>query len=249
MKDPTFSPGRQECSDEGLTRILHHVDPAKGIDGVALLPFAVGFRRSLKSGSGDCVPTTINRTDTGVTNNTNNNSTSYNGGDAVTTITIASDNLLIVPYKHDYDAKTPDEFFSGIRTHETEILSDCSRCKKQHKQILRGSIERLNDIILVRFNKITAAGGSKKVIWYPYEFSSPYVGNKKITFRLVATIEHSGSDGGGHYYARVLRGVFTGGIDRGRQWYLCNDSSVTPIPNADPTADTFIVAYHSITIS
>lgn len=86
------------------------------------------------------------------------------------------------------------------------------------------------EIIFCMFN----AYGHKTARYFPLTLELPAREGGRLRFRLVGQVEHSGSLGGGHYWARALR---RDGV------YLLNDTGVSPAAFG-PSAATYIIVYH-----
>lgn len=65
----------------------------------------------------------------------------------------------------------------------------------------------------------------------------PKLENDHVHYKLVATVEHTGSLQGGHYWARCFR--------HGK-YFMCNDTNVSQIENLEPTVNTYMLFYHLI---
>jgi ubiquitin C-terminal hydrolase len=115
----------------------------------------------------------------------------------------------------------------------------CDECHRVCENIPRISrLRQVNEILVFSFPKFE----EKRVYWFPQNFSIPYAKNNqngRLEYKLVAKIEHSGTMNGGHYYAHCLRKTPA----NGEQCVLLNDSSVA-VGNLNPSAETFIIAYH-----
>lgn len=111
----------------------------------------------------------------------------------------------------------------------------CPTCKFKGDGFTR--ITRLTatpEILVLLFkNKYTG----KVQINCPPTFNIPSLDpNKPFTYKMVATAEHFGNMGGGHYYAHALRSD--------DKCYRLNDNGVTEIPKLEASPSTYMVIYH-----
>lgn len=60
-------------------------------------------------------------------------------------------------------------------------------------------------------------------------------------YKAISQIIHSGSAGGGHYWAHALRTT-----NNGTKWFELNDSSFNQIDNFKPADGTYLVMYHKV---
>lgn len=128
-----------------------------------------------------------------------------------------------------------DDFTKYIHAHESELDEyKCEKCNTKFKKISRiEKLRMLREGVVILFNKYY-----KKINrWYPAEFKLPKGNNLYLRYELVATVEHSGGLGGGHYWARCRRNG---------KWYNFNDTSVREIPCVVPTPNTYMVFYHLV---
>jgi hypothetical protein len=127
-------------------------------------------------------------------------------------------------------AKTQAEFEKYIRLYKTEVdyfkCPDCSALTLNAQRM--DMVKVLREVIVITFNKFQY----KTNLFYPEELEFPSFG-KKMKYKLVSKIEHSGSAQSGHYWSHVRRG---------NEIYNCNDASISQ-GNLSPTPDTFIIAY------
>jgi ubiquitin C-terminal hydrolase len=154
--------------------------------------------------------------------------------------------------------RTPSEFSSAIRTHSS-ITEDyyCEKCTcdcggayieyrngKSHTRKCEQCGELQQKSTAVRVYKLTLipeiifcmfnAYGAKISRYFPEEFEIPSVKGGSMIYKLVGQVEHSGSLGGGHYWARCLR---QGGV------FALNDTGISP-SKFENTPYTYIVAYN-----
>lgn len=143
----------------------------------------------------------------------------------------------------DRPPQTQESFEEYVIHHLDKIDGEytCEHCHHVMRDFMRiERLRRVNEILVFSLPKIE----EKKDIWFPEAFSLPYGKNNattgRLTYRLVAKIEHSGTSQGGHYYAHCLRRMPTTGDE---QWVCLNDTSVS-VGNSLPSANTFVIAYH-----
>jgi ubiquitin C-terminal hydrolase len=132
--------------------------------------------------------------------------------------------------------KTVESFSKNIRLQVS--ANDgyiCPNCKKMTAAYRVYNLTMVPEIIFCTFNLYVGYGGSRVTRYFPASLEFPATDGGKLVFRLVGQVEHSGSLGGGHYWARGLRA--------GDRVFLLNDSSVSPSAFA-PTPYTYIIAYH-----
>lgn len=113
----------------------------------------------------------------------------------------------------------------------------CEKCNNIHKKIFRvEQICMLREILIIVFNQ----SNSTEHRWFPQhlQFSS-HSPDLTLTYELVAQIEHSGNQFGGHYWARCLRKLSNGEL----AWVSISDAAVSPSEYA-PTPNTFVVIYN-----
>lgn len=124
------------------------------------------------------------------------------------------------------------EFEDYIRVHPSMVDTyTCESCGTATKQVLRiEKLKMLREIIVLVFNKFY----NKALIWYPEELTFPATSGKTLKYQLVATIEHTGTRYGGHYYANVRRG---------ENVWRANDSSIYKIDKFEPSPETFMLFY------
>lgn len=95
---------------------------------------------------------------------------------------------------------------------------DCPVCKTKVNASKKIEIETVPDVAVFTFNRslqnVTITKNNTAVKIYPYI----RIDGKKL--KLISTINHYGSIGGGHYVANILRN---------NVWYRANDSSVSKI--------------------
>ena len=92
-------------------------------------------------------------------------------------------------------------------------------------------LKRLGEVVVIVFNKFQA----KTNKWFPESFTMPGIVDN-LNYKLIGKIEHSGSAGGGHYWAQSLRD----------DWTLLDDNNMPGIGDSLPRVETFMVAYHLV---
>jgi ubiquitin C-terminal hydrolase len=130
-----------------------------------------------------------------------------------------------------------EHFSKYLRCHvthgETFKCERCGHVVDRHMRVERLCVMR--ECVVIVFNKYFA----KESVWFPPALEFPSITGSTLKYQRVATVEHSGSTAGGHYWANALRTTPGGGTPAE---YRLNDSSVSSGSTA-PTAATFIVAY------
>ena len=157
-----------------------------------------------------------------------------NMGDLNITIDIAMDI---------FDGKPADKHAEIIQKYiiyHDEYLDDnytCIKCKLKGNKLKYAKLTMLPEMLVLLFKKYTSAGGSvraiKQNITFPQSLSFSR-GKKK--YQLISQCEHSGSLGGGHYWAISSRKNGT---------FNLNDSG-TSITNFSPSIGTYLVFYHYV---
>jgi uncharacterized UBP type Zn finger protein len=107
----------------------------------------------------------------------------------------------------------------------------CEKCESKNTTVYQKNLRRISTVVVLTMKKYHG----KKMVNFPMNFTITG-GTLKLTYKVVAQIEHSGSMNGGHYFARCLR-------EDGRI-YTCNDSSIVQIGKFEPTPNTYMVFYH-----
>ncbi|CAG7819782.1 unnamed protein product, partial [Allacma fusca] len=140
-------------------------------------------------------------------------------------------------------------FFSSDELKGKNMYS-CEKCKKLRNGVKRCSLYQLPEVLCVhlkRFRLFEYGGGigfSGKVsqyVQFPLDgldlkrFLHSDCPNKVTNYRLLGTIVHMGSFTGGHYIAYIRRGD---------QWYVCDDSRVTPVtPETVTESEAYVLFY------
>ncbi len=112
------------------------------------------------------------------------------------------------------------------------LLSDykCDKCNKLGA-VKKSKLTMLPEIIICLFNVYY----TKKI--YPFPNTLEFDGiEKKLKYKIIGQVEHSGSLNGGHYWSRALR---KDGI------YLFNDNTFSR-SIIEPTSNTYFIIYHLI---
>jgi ubiquitin C-terminal hydrolase len=155
--------------------------------------------------------------------------------------------------------KTPEEFSRAVRFHSS-ITEDytCEKCpcwncggkvaekrdkgaatwqcvsceavQKKCTAVRLYKLALIPEIVFCMFN----AYRNKVARYFPEEFRISSADGGFMIYKLVGQIEHAGSLGGGHYWARGLR---SGGV------FMLNDTGVSSC-RFENTANTYIVAYN-----
>lgn len=125
------------------------------------------------------------------------------------------------------------QYVSGINTPLEGYR--CSSCNSTATKIQTRRLTMVPEILVFMFTKFR----NKPMVQVPAAMQVPKLGGQVYQYRLVAQSEHSGSQSGGHYWARALRS------GSGVQSYLLNDLSVSASPLTS-TAETYMVFYHMI---
>jgi len=167
----------------------------------------------------------------------NTHESTPNLGDLNITIDIAMDI---------FDGKPSEKHAEIIQKYiiyHDEYLDDnytCLHCKSKGNKIKFAKLTMLPEILVLLFKKYTSKGGSvravKQNITFPQVLSFTRKGGGKTKYQLISQCEHSGSLGGGHYWAISLRknGIFN-----------LNDSGFSAA-NFSPSAGTYLVFYHYV---
>lgn len=132
--------------------------------------------------------------------------------------------------------ETQEDFQNYIKSHYVPVDTyECEKCKNKYKNLRR--LERLTmlrEIIVIVFQKNTMNK------WYPEFLEFTAKNNKKLKYKLVSQIEHSGGYNiishmsGGHYWAQSLRN---------NKWYTLNDTNVSA-GKYNPNNNSHIAVYH-----
>ncbi|ARA71929.1 hypothetical protein BNJ_00089 [Kaumoebavirus] len=127
--------------------------------------------------------------------------------------------------------KTPEEFSKALLKNIENLEGyKCDKCQKDRCFIVH-SMVRAPEILVIIFNKYT----SKHAQYFPETIELP-VKPKPMTYKLIGQAEHSGGQGGGHYWARCLR---NGKV------YNCNDGSISNSAFSN-TPETYAIFYELV---
>ncbi len=130
--------------------------------------------------------------------------------------------------------KQPSNLNEYLICHDSYIVSyKCEKCQSIKPKFSINLIRGLPEILPVLFEKYS----EKTLTPFPLElyFKSAKPGIS-LAYKLFAQCEHSGNQGGGHYWAIAER---SNGVIR------LNDSSISPAV-FEPTLNTYMVFYHYI---
>ena len=112
----------------------------------------------------------------------------------------------------------------------------CTKCKDSNIKFKSTRLKMIPEILPIVIKKYY----SKEITPFPeYLYFIGSDAKSKIVYRLVAQSEHSGSQSGGHYWARALR--------KNNKWYNLNDSSVSH-SNPESTINTYMLFYHVMNV-
>ena len=129
-------------------------------------------------------------------------------------------------------SKNITDFSKAVRFHSS-ITEDYKCLCKSTKAIRFYSLTMIPEIIFCMFNLY---GNVRNIRYFPEHIEFPAIeSEKKLLYRLIGQIEHTGSLSGGHYWARGLRAD--------NQVYLLNDTGVS-ISKFTPTINTYIIVYN-----
>ena len=135
-----------------------------------------------------------------------------------------------------------EETFTQYLKYRSHDLEDyrCEKCEVKHAVVKKEeSLKLLQPIITVVFsNQYTKGWGNASDIYYPQKIKFQKKDGLTLKYELIATIEHSGSLHGGHYWARAKRGKY---------YYQFNDASVHAIRDLSPQPTTYMAFYHLMT--
>lgn len=137
-----------------------------------------------------------------------------------------------------------DKKIDPLNAHVRQYMSmlddyTCPTCKQQ-KCCRIYQLACVPEIITIMFNKFF----TKSHLLFPDTLSFPASPTTTVDYRIVATIEHSGGQSGGHYWARCLRAA-VGTDTEACKIYTLNDTSIGP-GTFEPTQSSYILFYHSM---
>ena len=122
------------------------------------------------------------------------------------------DIVLPIPDKNIVDISDCFEYMAGYETLDDVNKWNCPKCNK--KTVARKKIEIINvpDLTILTFNRFRGSGKNNKPIKIYHKIDL-----EGVHLKLIATVNHYGSLGGGHYTANILKN---------NTWFLANDSSL-----------------------
>jgi len=137
---------------------------------------------------------------------------------------------------------TVADFSKAIRLQVSETDGyHCPTCRAPTKAFRVYTLTMVPEVVICAFNLYTGYGGSRRARYFPESVEFPAVGGGSLAFRLVGQVEHAGSLGGGHYWARGLR-ADNASCER---VYLLNDTGMTP-STFGPSPNTYLLLYHFV---
>jgi ubiquitin C-terminal hydrolase len=134
----------------------------------------------------------------------------------------------------DSDMNSPQAFSKLIKQHISPLDGfTCPQCNTDDQIYRIYNLRRIPEIVFCSFNIYYQQG--RRIRYFPphLEFDAPI--DKKMNFKLIGQIEHSGSLGGGHYWAKGLRSD--------NIVYDLNDMNVSP-SIFQSTPYTYMIIYH-----
>lgn len=139
--------------------------------------------------------------------------------------------------------RSPKEFLAALTEGGGSRVDEdykCERCPGGRGAVRRVAIRQVCEVLTILFNR---CGGA--VDYFPETIELPAKGGAGVmVYRAVAVVEHSGSLGGGHYWARALRaeknGVRQALLNDGTAQVLEGPAVVAPSPAA------YLVFYHIV---
>lgn len=110
----------------------------------------------------------------------------------------------------------------------------CNHCKHKVDAIKKIELDTIPDLVIITLNRFTK---NRKNDEHVKLFEYLKLDDKCL--KLISTINHYGSFGGGHYISK---------ISRGDKWYVANDSSISPtnINSVINDSSIYIAIYESI---
>jgi len=124
---------------------------------------------------------------------------------------------VILPIPEPKESKTPDleECFKKFAKYELidgDNAWNCPNCKKKVSAYKKMEIEAVPDVAIFTFSRFKGTQKNSTTIEI---YENIKLEDKNL--KLIATVNHYGSTGGGHYVANVMRNG---------KWYLANDSNI-----------------------
>lgn len=130
-----------------------------------------------------------------------------------------------------YNLLVDANFREFFQFEETINEVKCEHCKSRQQVQRVRTLEGVPPVIAISFNKYS----QKRDTVYPRRFRID-----DMTYTLVATVEHFGVLGAGHYVARCTR-------DDGL--FLADDSKMHPIGDIESSSNTYMVFYERLKTS
>ncbi|HEY4480541.1 MAG TPA: hypothetical protein VI821_00400 [Candidatus Paceibacterota bacterium] len=165
-----------------------------------------------------------------------------------TSITTHESNVFII-HRNDFpnDARLTD-LSEYLLKHMIKISDfHCDKCDG-HGALQLEILCRIPSVLVIVDQ--TKYLNHESLIEWPKSVVVPVPKHEKLMYKIVATVEHSGSLSGGHYWTNAIRGRID--IDKFlRDDYAdnamrLNDTSVTQLPLLDITNTTYMVIYHVV---
>lgn len=146
------------------------------------------------------------------------------------------------------DQKNARRFGSWLEQH-VDVVEDyhctSSACNRKHDTVRLDAhleLEFAPPCLLLCFGAYRAYGQETYDWWFPPQFTM--VAQCTLTYRAVATVEHSGTLQGGHYWAKALRlPVVDGEASETALAYTLNDLSTLELPELSASRNTYLVFY------
>lgn len=133
----------------------------------------------------------------------------------------------------------------------TETLDDyvCDHCKKKGTTRKEQTISRFPHTLILSLKRFTNAGSKVRArIVYDasYVDMSDWISwpslERKVAYSIVSTIEHLGSNRGGHYIMRAKNREKDDSYKEKDEWFIYDDNSVAPCrEGGDAGPDTYIL--------
>jgi hypothetical protein len=141
-------------------------------------------------------------------------------------------------------------FGRGLRRERSDVSGYCCEggCGATGAAKRYRKLTGVREVLLVHLNRYGAArGGTAALPPAPAEMRVPLAAGRYALYRLVATVEHSGGLGGGHYTARALRRPCgDDAAEHELKGYVLNDGSLAPAAGALPTPRSYMLVYHVV---
>lgn len=164
-----------------------------------------------------------------------------------TSITTHESNVFII-HRDDFPHEKITDLSEYLLKHVNKIADfHCDKCNT-HGALQLEVLCRIPAVLIVVDQ--TKYLNHDSLIEWPKSVVVPVLNHEKLTYKIVATVEHSGSLSGGHYWTNAIRGHVD--VDKFlRDDYatnatMLNDTSVTPLPRLGITNTTYMVIYHVV---